>query len=437
MPDDRPTSSQPANTVVHAPADDFELGAFPANMPTSLKDVLARGLEGLRPDALSHLPLPARQRAISAGGVTMPVRAYTRADAETRRQRVEATSYRMGDALVDAVHVALLLRQPLLLTGEPGVGKTAFAEALAARLGLDVETVSVKSTTLGRDLLYDFDEVGRFRNASEKEKRGLRDFVTLRGLGLAVARGLGPSHLVKVGRSLVDVLGEEEARAVQNSGTDGIPLGKLFPKAFAGSGGGIADEGTITVVLLDEFDKAVRDTPNDLLLELERLKIEIRELDATLDLGLKPWNWPIVLITTNDERSLPPPFLRRCVHHHMTLPDDALTGILLGKLPRTVRDGEDGTRAASLAHALNTIRKDVDAAVSLSRRPGTAEYIGAFYLLMDRGAEVNGGTRFTLPQGGAQRATLLAQVCAVLAKTPEDKIALSSILNSWVRPPGT
>ena len=65
----------------------------------------------------------------------------------------EPTEYDPGEELVAAVNVALLLGQPLLLTGEPGCGKTSLAFWLAQQLGLEGPLVQVvKSTTSGRDL---------------------------------------------------------------------------------------------------------------------------------------------------------------------------------------------------------------------------------------------------------------------------------------------
>ena len=68
------------------------------------------------------------------------------------------------DDLVDAVNVALLLRQPLLLTGAPGTGKTQLAYSLAYQLGLgEPLKFETKSTSTARDLFYVYDALGRFQ----------------------------------------------------------------------------------------------------------------------------------------------------------------------------------------------------------------------------------------------------------------------------------
>src|SRR5262249_58018658 len=51
---------------------------------------------------------------------------------EDLRDRLGAERYLVDDALATAVFLALEIRRPLLVEGEPGVGKTELAKALAA-----------------------------------------------------------------------------------------------------------------------------------------------------------------------------------------------------------------------------------------------------------------------------------------------------------------
>src|SRR4051812_12576719 len=65
--------------------------------------------------------------------------------------------------LVHAVNVALLLGQPLLLTGEPGTGKTQLAFSLAYELGLDEPLkFSTHSTSVASDLFYHFNAMAQY-----------------------------------------------------------------------------------------------------------------------------------------------------------------------------------------------------------------------------------------------------------------------------------
>ncbi|MCP4288638.1 MAG: MoxR family ATPase, partial [Gammaproteobacteria bacterium] len=77
--------------------------------------------------------------------------------------------------------------------------------------------------------------------------------------------------------------------------------------------------GVPQVLLIDEIDKAPRDFPNDLLHELDQMEFSIIETGDKID--APPRLRPIVFITSNSERRLPEPFLRRCVYHHIEFDD--------------------------------------------------------------------------------------------------------------------
>ena len=71
----------------------------------------------------------------------------------------------MSVSAVGCLGVALGARRPLLVKGEPGVGKTQLAEAVATALGRLLLSVTVDSRTESRDLLYSFDAVRRLAEA--------------------------------------------------------------------------------------------------------------------------------------------------------------------------------------------------------------------------------------------------------------------------------
>lgn len=266
-----------------------------------------------------------------------------------------------------AIQVALLLRQPLLLTGEPGVGKTQSGRALAHALGLRYERFDVKSTTTGRDLLYSFDDVARFRDAAmarlgetSAAAGGLAKYVELSPLGRAIVLSAGADKAVPSNLSRKALLGE-------NASDDGsLTLKQLFPGVFA------KQSQAQSLVLIDELDKAPRDTPNDLLVEFEEMRLRIPEL-GDLQVEADESHWPILIVTSNSERSLPDPFLRRCVFHHLKLDLDSLSKIVLLQLPDTKND----KAVAELIDIFNEIRTKL----TLQKPPSTAELVGAAALL--------------------------------------------------------
>jgi MoxR-like ATPase len=101
-------------------------------------------------------------------------------------------------------------------------------------------------------------------------------------------------------------------------------------------------DGKPCVVLIDEIDKADIDFPNDLLDVLDRFEFDIEDLPRSEDAACRAKHGfgrhvqtaaggarPIVLITSNREKQLPEPFLRRCLYLQLDFPGDTK---LLGKI---------------------------------------------------------------------------------------------------------
>ncbi|MFZ4478107.1 MAG: AAA family ATPase, partial [Saprospiraceae bacterium] len=72
--------------------------------------------------------------------------------------------YEPSPGLQAAVNVALALGQPLLLTGEPGTGKTELANHLAYFFKLGEPLVfSAQTSSVVRDLFYHYDALAHFQ----------------------------------------------------------------------------------------------------------------------------------------------------------------------------------------------------------------------------------------------------------------------------------
>ena len=87
-----------------------------------------------------------------------------------------SSNYVASDDLMNSVNVAMALKKPLLIKGEPGTGKTMLAEAIAESLGLELIIWNIKSTTKAQDGLYVYDTVAASLRQSVRRRRCRRYF---------------------------------------------------------------------------------------------------------------------------------------------------------------------------------------------------------------------------------------------------------------------
>ncbi len=285
--------------------------------------------------------------------------------------------YLPDPGLKAAADVALELGLPLLVTGEPGTGKTQLAYWLAHQLDTEVLRFNTKTSSLSKDLFYRYDAIRHFRDSHQREVNPL-NYIQFEALGRAI-----------------------------------LASGK---KRF--------------VVLVDEVDKATRDFSNDLLFEFEKLAFNIVEAKES-DLDNFDWQHeygierpkfdnsgnishdeeapkPVLILTSNSEKNLPDAFLRRCAFYHIPFPGpEQLLNIV--QIHGFLDEKFSKEMAAKAIDFFGQMREH-----GLRKKPATAEMLAWLHILKNRNLDpANAANDKEIEQH-------IRQTFALLAKNKED-----------------
>jgi MoxR-like ATPase len=243
------------------------------------------------------------------------------------RRRLDAVDYLADDGLAMALFLALRLGRPLLLEGEPGVGKTAAAKALARSLGTPLIRLQCYEGLGVPEALYEWNHQ--------------RQLLAIR---LAEARS---AKLAEADLFTAEFLLERPVlRAVRYTGP-------LPP-----------------VLLIDEIDRA-DDEFEALLFEfLGEAAITIPELGTFT--AARP---PLVVLTSNRSRELHDALRRRCLYHWIDYPSPGRAAEILR---RTVPGADAALITAATAFVARIRGLDLDKAPGMAE---TIDWVGALSAL--------------------------------------------------------
>jgi len=281
----------------------------------------------------------------------------TKAETARAGDRRAGSVYVYDDRIKLRINVAMATDRPILVQGPSGSGKSSLARNVAYRLRRRYYETVVTSRTQARDLAWTFDAVQRLSDASGNVGAKPVSSYILPGV---LWWAFDPSSA----REQASAAGGKAGRmGLTDPGLDGKPA----------------------VVLIDEIDKADPDVPNDLLVPVGSFTFDVPELDRGVT--SPEGGQPLMFITTNDERELPPAFLRRCVALSLSSPsEDRLVEIARAHHPDAdpamchaiarqfiphAADGKPGTPIASTAEFLDAVQASIDLKVPPNARSKT------------------------------------------------------------------
>jgi MoxR-like ATPase len=236
-------------------------------------------------------------------------------------RQFDTQDYLLDTGTASAIYLAVALGRPLLLEGEPGVGKTTAAKTLAAVLNTTLVRLQCYEGLTASEALYDWNYQ--------------RQLLSIR---LAEAQGAGSPNISEADlyteKYLVD---RPILQCVRHRGP------------------------TPPVLLIDEIDRA-DDEFEALLLEfLGEAAVTVPELGTFV--AERP---PVVVLTSNRSRDLHDALRRRCLYHWIDYPEPARAAAI-------VRRTVPGATAPLIERATQFVGDTRD--LDLDKPPGVAETI--------------------------------------------------------------
>ena len=207
---------------------------------------------------------------------------------------LQGVGYHAPRRLATSVFLAMKLKRPLLLEGEPGVGKTELAKALAKVLGRPMLRLQCYDGMEQREALYEWNHTAQLLHmrAAQATQTAAEWNHTAQLLHMRAAQA-------------TQTVAEIEQAVYQSRFLIRRPLLQALEAPAPGA-----------VLLIDEVDRADEPFEAFLLEYLGEYQVSIPELGT-----IKAQVTPITILTSNRTRDLNDAVKRRCLYQWMDYPE--------------------------------------------------------------------------------------------------------------------